>query len=40
MKAVIKNDYLKTLHYENMRTFLKEMILEAVRRVELAKDRA
>lgn len=39
MKALIKNDYLKTLHCDSMRTYLKEMILEADRRVELAKDR-
>jgi hypothetical protein len=40
MKALIKNDYLKTLHCDSMRTYLKEMIVEAERRVELAKGRA
>jgi len=40
MKAVIKNDYLKALHCDGMRTYLKEIIREAERRVEAAKDRA
>jgi len=34
------SDYLKDPDYDNMKIYLKEKVLEAERRLELAKDRA
>jgi hypothetical protein len=36
----LEGDYLKDLDYDSMKTYLKEMIPEAERRLELAKDHA
>jgi hypothetical protein len=36
----LESDYLKDQDYDGMKTYSREMILDAERRVELAKDRA